>query len=184
MRFDKIDKTVSDQRIFFSTHATKDITFRVKQLKKLKSVLQKNEQLLNKAIYADFKKSSFENYTSELSLVYCDIDMAIKKIRRWSKVKRAKTNLINFPGRSYVIAEPLGTSLIIGAWNYPYLTSLAPVVAAMVAGNTIILKPSELSVNSSRMMATVISENFDSTYFSVVEGGGRRNNSFAQTKIR
>ena len=164
-------KKVKAQQDFFNTNATKEVSFRIEQLKKFKRILKTNENLLNKAIYSDFKKSAFENYTSELSLIYHDIDEAVKKVKRWSKVKRVKTNLANFPAKSYIIPEPLGTTLIIGAWNFPYLTSLAPVVAAMAAGNTIILKPSELSPSTSGVMHKLISNNFNTDYFSVTEGG-------------
>ena len=162
---------VKAQQDFFNTNATKEVSFRIEQLKEFKRILKTNENLLNKAIYSDFKKSAFENYTSELSLIYHDIDEAVKKVKRWSKVKRVKTNLANFPAKSYIIPEPLGTTLIIGAWNFPYLTSLAPVVAAMAAGNTIILKPSELSPSTSGVMHKLISNNFNTDYFSVIEGG-------------
>ena len=166
-----MEKTVASQQKFFNLNGTKNITFRIEQLRKLKRVLKENEHLLDQAIYSDFKKSSFENFTTELSLVYHDIDEAIKKLPRWAKKKRVKTNLINFPAKSYIVPEPLGNILIIGAWNFPYLTSLAPVAAAMAAGNTIILKPSELSSHSSKAIHKIISENFDNSYFTVVEGG-------------
>ena len=78
-------KTIASQQKFFSTNGTKNITFRIEQLRKLKRVLKENEHLLDEAIYSDFKKSSFENFTTELSLVYHDIDEAIKKLPRWSK---------------------------------------------------------------------------------------------------
>jgi aldehyde dehydrogenase (NAD+) len=160
-----------DQRKFFNTNTTKNVDFRIHQLKKFYRVLKENESLLHEAIYADFKKSAFDNYTTELGLLYHDIHEAIKKVKRWSKTKRVKTNWINFPAKSYILAEPLGVSLIIGAWNYPYQLSLAPVVAALAAGNTVVLKPSELPGNTSQAMARIISENFDPNYFTVVEGG-------------
>jgi aldehyde dehydrogenase (NAD+) len=162
---------VDDQRTFFNTNTTKNVDFRIHQLKKFYRVLKENEPLLNEAIYADFKKSAFENYLSELGLLYHDIQDAIKKVKRWSKAKRVGTNFINFPAKSYVLAEPLGVSLIIGAWNYPYQLSLAPIVAALAAGNTVVLKPSELPANTSHTMAKIISENFEANYFTVVEGG-------------
>jgi len=166
-----MEQIISEQRKFFNTNATKDIGFRIQQLKKLKSVLKENEQLFYKSIYSDFKKSEFDTYTSELSLLYEEINEAIKKVKSWSKVKRTKTNLINLPARSYIIPEPLGISLIIGAWNYPFLLSLAPAVAAIAAGNTVILKPSELPKNVSKIINKTISENFETNYFSVIEGG-------------
>ncbi len=162
---------IHNQREYFNTNATKNVAFRKAQLKKLKTVLKQNEALLYEAIFQDFKKSEFDTYSTELSFVYHDISEAIKKVGKWSKVKRARTNLINFPAKTYVIPEPLGVSLVIGAWNYPYLLSLAPVIAAMAAGNTVILKPSELPSNTSRAMAKIINENFDANYLHVVEGG-------------
>ena len=162
---------VSNQQIFFSNNKTKDINFRIEQLKKLKSIIQKNESLLNKAIYLDFKKSSFDNYTNELSLIYKDIDEAVKKIKKWSSKKYVRTNIVNLPAKSYIIPEPLGTTLIIGAWNYPYQLSFSPAVAALAAGNTVILKPSELAKNTSEAIAKIINESFNPNYFLVIEGG-------------
>jgi len=140
-------------------------------LQKLESVLRANEELLHQAIYKDFKKSAFENYTTEISLLYHDIKEAIKNIKKWSVKKKVRTNLANLPGKSYIIPEPLGVSLIIGAWNYPYQLSLAPAIAAIAAGNTVMIKPSELPINTSNIMAKLINENFDPQFFKVIEGG-------------
>ncbi|MCF6279108.1 MAG: aldehyde dehydrogenase [Flavobacteriaceae bacterium] len=162
---------IQQQRDFFNTNATKDIGFRKEQLQKLFDTIKNNEQLLYDAIYKDFKKSSFETFTTELALVYSDIKEAKRKVGKWAKRKRKRTNLVNLPAKSYVIPEPLGVSLVIGAWNYPYQLSFAPVVAAMVAGCTVVLKPSEISPNTSAVMAQIINNNFNSNYFKVVEGG-------------
>jgi len=166
-----MQELVEAQKKFFNTNATKGIAFRIDQLKKLENLLRENEELLHQAIYEDFKKSSFENYTTEISLLYHDIREAVKNVRKWSSKKRVATNLANLPAKSYIIPEPLGTSLIIGAWNYPYQLSLAPAIAAIAAGNTVILKPSELPINTSNAMAKLINENFDPGFFRVVEGG-------------
>lgn len=162
---------VEQQRMLFSSNVTKDVAFRIQQLKKFLRALQENEQALYDAIYHDFGKSEFDTYTTELALVYIEIKDAIRKTKRWSRKRRTRTNLINFPAKSYIIPEPLGVSLIIGAWNYPYQLSLAPVAAAMSAGCTIILKPSELPSETSKVMARIINDNFDPAYFHVVEGG-------------
>ena len=166
-----MQELVEAQKKFFNTNATKGIAFRIDQLKKLEKLLRENEELLHRAIYEDFKKSSFENYTTEISLLYHDIKEAVKNVKEWSSSKRVMTNLANLPAKSYIIPEPLGTSLIIGAWNYPYQLSLAPAIAAIAAGNTVVLKPSELPINSSNAMAKLINENFDPGFFKVVEGG-------------
>lgn len=162
---------ISQQRAFFNSNATKPVAFRIQQLKKLKNVLQTNEQALMEAIDSDFKKSEFDTYTNELMLVYGDINEAIRKVKKWARKKRARTNLINFPAKSYIIPEPLGVSLVIGAWNYPYQLSFAPMVAAIAAGCTVILKPSELPAATSSIMSKIIATAFPQEYITVIEGG-------------
>ena len=162
---------VSKQRTFFYTHKTKAIQFRLAQLNKVETLLKSNEDLLYQAIYEDFKKSKFDTYVTELALLYQDIKEAKRNIRKWSKIKRVGTNMLNFPARSYIIPEPLGVCLVIGAWNYPYQLTLAPVIAAIAAGNTVIIKPSEMAPKTSALMAKLINENFDSGFLKVVEGG-------------
>lgn len=166
-----MEDIVKKQREFFNSNQTKTIDFRIQQLKKLRKLLTDNESLLNDAIYADFKKSAFDTFTNELALLYIDIDEAIRHVKKWAKRKSVKTNILNFPAKSYIIPEPLGVSLIIGAWNYPYQLSIAPAIASIGAGNTIILKPSELPNETSKLMAKLINENFDPAYFIVIEGG-------------
>ncbi|MCD1117584.1 aldehyde dehydrogenase [Chryseobacterium turcicum] len=170
---DYIAKIVEDQRRYFLSDATKPIAFRIEQLKILRSALKESESEMIAAIALDFKKSPFDTYTNELALLYSDIDEAISKMKRWTKVKKVRTNLVNFPAKSYIIPEPLGVSLVIGAWNYPYQLSLAPIIPAIAAGCTVILKPSELPSNTSRIMAKIISAHFDPCYIAVVEGGIR-----------
>ncbi|WP_459213036.1 aldehyde dehydrogenase [Aquimarina rhabdastrellae] len=162
---------IAQQRSFFNTHATKKVSFRIQQLKKLKACIQHNETLLFDAIYKDFKKSDYETYVSELSLIYHEIDLAIAKVKKWSKRKRVLSSLANFPSKSYIIPEPLGSTLIIGAWNYPYQLSLGPVVGAMAAGCTIILKPSEIAMHSAQAMQHIINTTFDPEYCTVILGG-------------
>ena len=174
---------VTNQRTYFNTNATKSIKFRQQQLKRLKKALQSNEALLYDAIYSDFKKSPFETYFSELALVYYDIDEACKNLNKWSRKQRVGTNLLNFPATSYIVPEPLGVSLVIGAWNYPYQLSLAPMVAAMAAGCTVVLKPSELPTRTSSSMAKIISENFSPEYIAVVEGGVQETTELLQQKF-
>src|SRR5690554_2872322 len=162
---------VSAQRSFFNTHATKDIHFRRKQLKVLQNALKKNEELLYEAIYKDFKKSEFDCYTTELALLYKDIKQARKMIFKWSRRENVPSGIINFPSSSYIVPEPLGVCLVIGAWNYPYLLSFAPAIAAIAAGNTVVLKPSELPKHTSAAMAKIVEENFDPAFFTIIEGG-------------
>ncbi len=163
---DLIDK----QRQFFETNTTKDISFRCKELKRLKSILQANETQLYQAIDQDFKKSEFETYVTELSIIYHEIDLAVSNVKKWARKKRVRTSLPNLPGKNYIIPEPYGSVLVIGAWNYPYQLSLCPAIAAIAAGCTVILKPSEVPARTSAIMAKLINENFDPNFFKVVEG--------------
>lgn len=167
----EVENIIEQQRVFFNSNKTKNIKFRIKQLKNLKSLLKKNEDVLYKAIYEDFKKSEFETYGSELSLIYHEINIAIKKVEKWSRTKKVSTNLVNFPSKSYIIPEPLGVVLVIGAWNYPYLLSFLPAISAIAAGNTVIVKPSELPLQTSNVIASLINTNFDSGFFHTIEGG-------------
>lgn len=167
----EVQQLIAHQQNFFNTNETKNIQFRIAQLKKLKQLLKDNESALFKAIYDDFGKSEFETYVSELSLVYNEINMFISKIKKWSTPKKVATGFANFPAKSYIIPEPLGVILVIGAWNYPYQLSLIPAISALAAGNTVILKPSELPKHTSQIMAKLINEAFDRNYFLVVEGG-------------
>ncbi len=166
-----IGELILSQRKFFESHATKNIDFRISQLRKLESILRQNENLLCDAIYTDLMKSRFDTITTELSLILGEISSAIKKLPSWSKKQRVRTNLANFPARSYRLAEPYGVIYIAGAWNYPYQLTLLPLVSAIAAGNTAVVKPSELAPHTSAAMAKLINENFPSEFISVVEGG-------------
>jgi aldehyde dehydrogenase (NAD+) len=162
---------VAAQHAFALQGKSKDVGFRKRQLVHLKQILKANETLLFDAVYADVKKSKFESYLTELGLVYHEIDEAISKLGSWSRPKKVPTGIMNFPASSYVIPEPLGVTLVIGAWNYPYQLTLAPMVAALSAGNTCIVKPSELPAHTSAALAKIINENFDPAYLSAFEGG-------------
>lgn len=159
------------QQNFFKTQKTKDVAFRLQQLKKLKSVIESNQNLMYEAIYQDFGKSKFDTFTTEISFVLKDIDFFIKNLKRLAKPKSVKTNLVNQLGSSKVYSEPFGATLVIGAWNYPYQLSLSPMVSALAAGNTCLLKPSEVAEHSMTAMAKIINENFSPEYLFVAEGG-------------
>ncbi|MBC7556943.1 MAG: aldehyde dehydrogenase [Chryseobacterium sp.] len=168
MNFQEI---LNSQKTFFNTQQTKDIDFRKKNLQKLKDLLKNNEQFLLEGIAKDFGKSKFDTILTEISFVKKDIEYYIKNLSSLSKPKKVWTNIVNQLGNSKIYPEPLGSTFVIGAWNYPYQLSLSPMVAAMAAGNTCILKPSEISFHSSAAMAKIINENFPSNYLFVAEGG-------------
>ncbi len=177
-----IHEIVDHQKNFFNTNATKDVALRIKTLKKLKRILKESEEALYKGIYTDFKKSAFETYIAELALIYHELNSTIANLKNWSKKKRVKTNLANFPAKSYIIPEPLGTVLVIAAWNYPYQIALIPAISAIAAGNTVVIKPSEIPSNTSNILAKLINTNFDKKYLTVVEGGVKTTTELLQEK--
>ena len=174
---------LQSQKTFFNSHKTKDLNFRKTQLKKLKNLIKKHENQLYEAIYKDFGKSEFETFGTEISFIYKDIDYYLKNLNSLAKPKKVKTNIVNQLGSSKIYREPLGNCLVIGAWNYPYQLTLTPVVAAIAAGNTCIIKPSELPENTMKAMARLINENFDSAFLYVVEGGVEENTEILKLRF-
>jgi aldehyde dehydrogenase (NAD+) len=163
---------INQQKQYFNSNVTKPVAFRIEQLKNLRTVLKTHERQLTEAVYKDFQKGSFHTFLTEFAGVYTALNDAIKNVGKWSKIKRARTSMVNLPGNSYIIPEPLGSCLVIGSWNYPINLTLVPAIAAIAAGNTVVLKPSELSKHASAALAEIISSNFDpSFFFAVVEGG-------------
>lgn len=150
---------------------SKDLNYRKLALVKLRELLKTHEEKLWAAIEKDIKKSRFEAYVTELALIYSEIDEALKNLDKWSRPKKVKSGIANFPAKAFIVPEPFGVTLIIGAWNYPYQLTLAPMVAAIAAGNTCIVKPSELPQETSKIMAQIINQNFDPAFLHVAEGG-------------
>jgi len=164
-------EAVATQRAFFNKNGALSLELRKDVLFKLKSILQNNDEALYAAIYADFGKSKFDTFATELGIIYKEIDFYTSNLVRLTRPVKVRTNLATLPGSSYVIHEPLGVILVIGAWNYPYQLSLAPAIAAIAAGNTCVIKPSELPANTANIMAKLINENFSPEILHVVLGG-------------
>lgn len=162
---------IDQQRLYFNSNRTKPVAFRKEQLIKLRSALKNSEQALIEAVYKDFGKGNFNTFLTEFSGLYAELDNAIRNVKKWARVKRISTNILNSPGSSYQIPEPLGVCLVIGAWNYPINLALAPAIGAIAAGNTVVLKPSELTFHTSEILAKMIRENFDPSFLTVVTGG-------------
>lgn len=166
----QFQQLLSKQKEFFHLNKTKDLSFRIAQLQKLKAIILAHETELAEAIRLDFGKSTFDFFTTELAIILKDIDDTCKNLKKWSK-KRVRTNLFNFPGKSYILREPYGACLIIGPWNYPYQLSFSPSITAIAAGNTVLLKPSELPARTSALMKKMVNDNFEPELFHVIEGG-------------
>lgn len=164
-------KTLQLQKKFFESRVTLDLEFRKAQLKKLKEVLKSGEDKLYDAIYQDLGKSEFETYTTEISFLYNEIDFFVKKMNSLAKPKRVSTNILNQLGSSRIYYEPFGNTLVIGAWNYPIQLSILPAIAAIAAGNTVMMKPSEVAGHTAATMQEIINSNFDEGLFHVFQGG-------------
>lgn len=162
---------VQKQREYFATNATKSIEFRKTQLKRLLEVIEKNEDAIIQALHKDLRKHEFEAYATEVGFVLVDLKKALAKVSRWAKPRKVGTPLFLFKGSSFIQPEPYGTVLIISPWNYPFQLLLAPLVGAMAAGNTAVLKPSELAPHTSAIIAKLINSTFEPQYIQVIEGG-------------
>ena len=147
------------------------IETRKNSLKKLLSNIIKCEEEIIKALYNDFKKPAFEAVATETSYIISDLKDTISTIDSYCKPKKVKFNLLNFPSNDYIISEPYGKVLIIAPWNYPFQLAICPLVAAVAAGNTVVLKPSELTPHTSAIIAKIISASFDKSHVNVEQGG-------------
>ncbi|WP_414514453.1 aldehyde dehydrogenase [Nostoc sp. PCC 9305] len=165
-----IGNIIQTQRDFFKTGKTKDVNFRIEQLKNLKQAIIEHEQSIVEALQADLHKPEVETYLTEISVIK-DIDYAIKHLQNWSKPQKAAVSWDFFSYSAKIYPEPLGVVLIIGPWNYPFQLIISPLIGAIAAGNCAIIKPSEIASHTSDIIAKIIAKHFDPAYLAVVEGG-------------
>lgn len=161
----------NNSKAFFNTHITKNLKFRKQQLKLLSKNIKNHENKLLDALYKDLGKSKVEAYATEIGMLLKSIKLMRKELKNWSKTKQTDTPLYLFPTKSYIKKEPYGTVLIIGPFNYPVQLVFEPLIGAIAAGNTAIVKPSELTPHVAIVIRDIIEDTFDETYVSVVEGG-------------
>ena len=166
---------VDGQRNFFLTGNTLDVEFRIQSLQKLKASILKYESEIHAAIQKDLGKSEFESYMCETGLTLSEITYMLKHIRSFAKEKRVHTPLAQFHSRSYRKPSPHGVVLIMSPWNYPFLLTIEPLVDAIAAGNTAVIKPSAYSPHTSAVIYRMISECFAPEYVSVITGGRAEN---------
>lgn len=167
---ERIDRIVAAQREYFRSGATLDIAVRRLALRRLKEALRKWEKPLAEALWTDLHKSYEEAYLTEISIVLGEIDNHLKHVARWSAPERRRTPLKMFPSRSRIISEPLGTALIVAPWNYPVQLLLNPLVGAISAGCTAVLKPSPYVPNVATVIEKMIADTFDEEYIATVQG--------------
>lgn len=162
--------SLAKQNAFFKTGKTREISFRMAQLRKLKHALEEYEAEILRALHCDLKKSSFEAYVSEIAVVKEEIDYFLKNIKKLAKVARVKPSLASLFSTNKVIREPYGVVLVISPWNYPFQLVLSPLVGAIAAGNCVTIKPSEESVETCKIIQKIIRSVFPKDYVEVFEG--------------
>lgn len=172
----EIKTLIQKQRSFFQTGKTLNVEYRIQALKRLKECILKYENEINDAIQKDLGKSAFESYMCETGLVLSEISYMLKHVRKFAKEKTVFTPLSQFHARSYRKPSPYGVALIMSPWNYPFLLTLDPLVDALAAGNTAVVKPSAYSPHTSALMSRLIQECFPEKYVAVVTGGRAENN--------
>nr|WP_236838838.1 aldehyde dehydrogenase [Caldalkalibacillus salinus] len=161
---------MQQQKQYFHNGHTKEVTFRIRQLKNLKKALQQNEKAIMKALRQDLNKSEFEAYLTEVGFLYKEINEAIKNVKNWSKPHKVKTTLTHMGAKGVIYPEPYGVSLIISPWNYPVNLTIAPLIGAISAGCCAIVKPSEQTPHTSHALTQIINNTFDPEYIVAVEG--------------
>ena len=165
----ELKEIINKQRDFFNTNATKSVKYRIKMLQRLKEAIRNNEVAILSALYKDLLKSKAEAYMSELAIVYAEINEALKNVIKWSRPEKVKDTIATFPAKNYVYSEPYGVVLIMAPWNYPFNLAISPLIAAIAAGNTAIIKCSKESVYTSKVIKYIINKAFGSNYIFCVD---------------
>ncbi|MFQ7519465.1 MAG: aldehyde dehydrogenase [Clostridium sp.] len=165
-----ISELVKKQKCFFETGKTKDIDFRIESLNKLYKAINKYEGKIEEALKKDLNKSKFESYMTEIGITLSDLTFIKKRVKKWARDKRVLSPISQFHSKSFIKKEPYGVALIISPWNYPFLLCIEPLIGAIAAGDCAILKVSEDSVHTSKVITEMIAETFPEEYITVVNG--------------
>jgi aldehyde dehydrogenase (NAD+) len=159
-------------RQYFASGATQPYAFRKAQLQKLRAAIQENESAIMEALFKDLHKSAEEAYSTEIGFIYTEISHVLKHLKSWMSPSGISTPLLLFPSSSKVVADPLGVTLIIAPWNYPFQLLMAPLIGAIAGGNCAVLKPSEMTPNTAAVIEQLIISSFDADFVTVVQGNG------------
>jgi aldehyde dehydrogenase (NAD+) len=171
MNVSEISGLVTGQKNFFATGATRGFAFRAEMLKRLETMIREHEDEITDALHADLRKPWFEAWGGEIGIVLSDVRHTRKHLRRWMKPEKVSTPFVHFPAKSRIMPEPFGVSLIVGPWNYPFQLLAAPLIGAIAAGNTAILKTAPATPAVSALVAKIVPEYFHPEYIAVAEGG-------------
>lgn len=167
---EKIALILKKQRSFFASHATKNIDFRIAQLKKLREAIDRCENKITDALWADLRKSPQEAYLTEISIVLSEINLHIKKLKKWAKAQKVSTPIHLQPSKSRIVYEPLGVVLIIAPWNYPFQLLMNSLVGAISAGCCAVLKASPYASATAEIMQNLIEDTFPEDYIGFTQG--------------
>ena len=175
MHEEEIRQIIAGQRACFRSGATLDVEVRIAALQKLKACILKYETEINSALKKDLGKSGMESYMCETGMVLSEITYMVKHVRRFAKEQTVKTPLAQFASRSYKKPSPYGVVLVMSPWNYPFLLAMDPLVDAIAAGNTVVIKPSAYSPHTTEIIRKIVEECFDKNFVAVVTGGRAEN---------
>ena len=179
----EINDICKNQREFFSNKKTLSHDHRIYLLNKIKRIIKESEKDLEKALEKDLGKCRFEAQATEITFVLGEIDFILKSLKKWMRAKRVSTPKVHFPAKSWIRPQPYGNVLIIGPWNYPFHLLFSPLIGAISAGNTVVLKPSELAPATSSLILEMINENFDTGEIRVIEGGVEETTELLEQKF-
>ncbi|MFL5784715.1 MAG: aldehyde dehydrogenase family protein, partial [Bacteriovoracaceae bacterium] len=171
------------QRAFFATGKTRDVSFRLEALKKLQHILLNYEKEIGDALKADLGKPFLEAYTSEIAYVKEDLHFVMKRLTKWARPQKVSSPMVTWPARSLIIPEPYGNTLIIAPWNYPFQLTISPLIGAIAAGNTAILKPSEVTPRTQELLVRLMNSTFPSEYIFCVGGGVEESQSLLDQRV-
>ena len=179
-----MNSEIINEKISTSVNSQSKISVeeRVRFLKNLKNEIKLNEEDIYKALDLDLKKPRFETFATEIGFLLNEIELFIKKLRSWSKPKGIRSALINFPSKDYIIFEPYGKVLVISPWNYPFQLALLPAMSAFAAGNSVLLKPSEHTPNTSKLIKKIVEKVFPTELMSVIEGDSKTASKLLEKK--
>ncbi|XP_068470613.1 aldehyde dehydrogenase family 3 member H1-like isoform X2 [Phaseolus vulgaris] len=167
---EKANLLVRDLRKCFDSGRTKSYEWRVSQLEAISKMLEEKEKEITEALYKDLAKPPFEAFITEVTQAKSSCNEALTELKHWMKPERVSTSITTFPSSAEIVPEPLGVVLVISTWNFPFLLSMDPVIGAISAGNTVVLKPSEISPATSSLLANLIEQYLDNSAIRVVEG--------------
>jgi aldehyde dehydrogenase (NAD+) len=171
------------QRNFFQSGKTKEVSFRIEALTSLGNMLRSHEADLMTSLKKDLNKSEFDTYITEIGILLEEIRFTLKHLQEWTKPRKVKTAFTQIGSKAFIYSEPYGVALIISPWNYPLQLAIAPLIGAIAAGNCAILKPSELTPETSKLIGELINKTFPSEYITVVQGDADTTQSLLKEKF-